>query len=291
MISLDWRGVVRDVRVSVGSAAGLGDPGRDHHRGVFSPPGTRSGSSFNTSSPWSQASCGASLVSVVRRTAGVERVGDDRGARGGGGGSGRRPVALPGLRRSAGPLGVRSRAAGADARGDLLDQAQAGELPRLRDHTLAAPGMGGAASARRRRGDRRCAAGQCARDGHRRIAARLGRPRGTVRGLRTFARRAEQVSASARRWTHAIDARALDQAGPAASPVVDAVDVLGRMARACRLQLRMSASPWEAGRDAHRPALRPPTRPARVLSELRRAREWVASLARATLEPAGMSCG
>ena len=82
--------------------------------------------------------------------------------------------------------------------------------------------------------------------GHRRIAARLGRPPGTVRGwLRTFARRAEQVSASARRWTHAIDARALDQAGPAASPVVDAVDVLGRMARACRLQLRMSASPWE----------------------------------------------
>jgi Domain of unknown function (DUF6431) len=41
--------------------------------------------------------------------------------------------------------------------------------------------------------------------GHRRIAARFGRPLGTVRGwLRTFAARAEQVSASARRWTHAI---------------------------------------------------------------------------------------
>ena len=43
-------------------------------------------------------------------------------------------------------------------------------------------------------------------DGHRRIAARLGRPPGTVRGwLRAFARRAELVVASARRWTHAID--------------------------------------------------------------------------------------
>ena len=42
--------------------------------------------------------------------------------------------------------------------------------------------------------------------GHRRIAARLGWPPGTVRGwLRTFASRAELISASARRWTHAID--------------------------------------------------------------------------------------
>ena len=80
--------------------------------------------------------------------------------------------------------------------------------------------------------------------GHRRIAARLTRPPATVRGwLRTFARRAEQVSA--RRWAHAIDARALDQTGPAGSPVADAVDALGSMARACRLRLRMSASPWE----------------------------------------------
>ena len=82
--------------------------------------------------------------------------------------------------------------------------------------------------------------------GHRRIAARLGRPHGTVRGwLRTFARRAEQVTASAGRWTHAIDAGGLDQAPPAGSPVADAVDALGSMARACRLRLRMSASPWE----------------------------------------------
>ena len=82
--------------------------------------------------------------------------------------------------------------------------------------------------------------------GHRRIAARLGRPPATVRGwLRTFARRAQQITVSARRWTHAIDARAVDQAHPAGSPVADAVDALGMMARACRLQLRISASPWE----------------------------------------------
>jgi hypothetical protein len=44
-------------------------------------------------------------------------------------------------------------------------------------------------------------------DGHRTIAARLGRPPGTVRGwLRAFARRAEAVGSSARRRAHAIDA-------------------------------------------------------------------------------------
>lgn len=79
--------------------------------------------------------------------------------------------------------------------------------------------------------------------GHRRIAARLGRPPGTVRGwLRTFTARAELITASARRWTRALDAHALDQIRPSGSPAVDA---LGRTARACRLQLRMSASPWE----------------------------------------------
>jgi Domain of unknown function (DUF6431) len=82
--------------------------------------------------------------------------------------------------------------------------------------------------------------------GHRRIAARLGRPPGTVRGwLRTFAARAEQVTACARCWTRAVDPSELDQLRSAGSPVTDAVDALGRMARACRLRLRMSASPWE----------------------------------------------
>jgi hypothetical protein len=82
--------------------------------------------------------------------------------------------------------------------------------------------------------------------GHRRIAARLGRPPGTVRGwLRTFASRAEMMSATARRWTNALDPSEPDQTGPVGSAVLDAVDALGRTARACRLRLGISASPWE----------------------------------------------
>lgn len=63
--------------------------------------------------------------------------------------------------------------------------------------------------------------------------------------LRAFARRAELVTSSARRWTHAIDVHSLDRIRPAAAPLLDAVDALGIVARACRLQLGMSASPWE----------------------------------------------
>jgi Domain of unknown function (DUF6431)/Homeodomain-like domain len=82
--------------------------------------------------------------------------------------------------------------------------------------------------------------------GHRRIAARLGRPPATVRGwLRAFARRAELVAASARRWTRAIDASELDYCRPAASPLAAAVDALGIMARSCRLHLGTSGPPWE----------------------------------------------
>jgi len=82
--------------------------------------------------------------------------------------------------------------------------------------------------------------------GHRRIAARLARPPATVRGwLRAFARRAEIVATSARRWTHAIDVLELDHRRAPGSPLGDAVDALGIVARACRLRLSMTASPWE----------------------------------------------
>ncbi len=82
--------------------------------------------------------------------------------------------------------------------------------------------------------------------GHRRIAAELGRPPGTVRGwLRTFARRADQVASSARRWTHAIDGSGPDRGRPRGSPLIDAVDALGIAARTCRLRLGMTALPWE----------------------------------------------
>lgn len=83
-------------------------------------------------------------------------------------------------------------------------------------------------------------------DGHRRIAARLGRPPATVRGwLRAFARRADLVAASARRWTHAIDGHDPAHRRPARLPLIEALDELGNAARAARLRLRISASPWE----------------------------------------------
>jgi len=82
--------------------------------------------------------------------------------------------------------------------------------------------------------------------GHRRIAARLARPPATVRGwLRAFARRGEIVVGAARRWTHAIAASELGHSRPAGSPLAEAVDALGIVARACRLRLGMTASPWE----------------------------------------------
>jgi hypothetical protein len=84
-------------------------------------------------------------------------------------------------------------------------------------------------------------------DGHRRIATRLGRPPGTVRGwLRAFARRAEAVAGSARRWAYAVDA-AHDgwHSRSAGSALAEAVDALGTAARACRLRLDCRASPWE----------------------------------------------
>lgn len=82
--------------------------------------------------------------------------------------------------------------------------------------------------------------------GHRRIAARLGRPPGTVRGwLRAFARRAEAVGSCARRWAHAIDGTALGDGSPAGSPLADAVEAIGTLHSACRLGLRTRLQPWE----------------------------------------------
>jgi Homeodomain-like domain len=81
-------------------------------------------------------------------------------------------------------------------------------------------------------------------DGHRKIAARLGRPPTTVRGwLRAFARRAEAVQSSALRWARTIDAQLEPPA--AGSSFAAAVDALGIAARACRLHLRTRSGPWE----------------------------------------------
>jgi hypothetical protein len=82
-------------------------------------------------------------------------------------------------------------------------------------------------------------------DGHRKIAARLQRPPGTVRGwLRAFAARAEAVRCCALRWAYAIDPT-LASTVPAGSPLADAVGALGTAARACRLALEHQASAWE----------------------------------------------
>jgi hypothetical protein len=81
-------------------------------------------------------------------------------------------------------------------------------------------------------------------DGHRKIAARLGRPPATVRGwLRAFARRAEAVQSSALGWARAIDAQR--ESAAAGSSFAAAVDALGIAARACRLYLRTRAGPRE----------------------------------------------
>jgi hypothetical protein len=81
--------------------------------------------------------------------------------------------------------------------------------------------------------------------GHRAIAAALQRPPGTVRGwLRTFARHAVSVTATARRWTRTLEPGA-DHPFAAGSPFVQAVDALGGATRACRLWLEITASPWE----------------------------------------------
>ncbi len=83
-------------------------------------------------------------------------------------------------------------------------------------------------------------------DGHRTIAARLGRPPGTVRGwLRAARRRAELLRCSGVRWAHALDA---EQGAimPAGSPLGDAVQALATAARAWVLRLGHSgACPWE----------------------------------------------
>jgi len=82
-------------------------------------------------------------------------------------------------------------------------------------------------------------------EGHRRIAARLGRPAATVRGwLRAFARRAQALQNCATRWSYAIDA-SFTPSRPTGSPLADAVEALGTLARACRARLGMRAGAWE----------------------------------------------
>ncbi len=116
--------------------------------------------------------------------------------------------------------------------------------------------------------------------GHRTIAAQLRRPPGTVRGwLRAFARRAEPVASSARRWTHALDADSRSR-DPARIPD----RARGRRAR--QRGTRVPATSRDARLAvgarcrAHRPALRAPARPAWVLSRSRCCHARVGRIAR-----------
>ena len=83
-------------------------------------------------------------------------------------------------------------------------------------------------------------------EGHRTIAARLGRPPGTVRGwLRTFARRSDLIRRCAVRWTIELsDADALPRRSTG-SPVADALEALACAARAWLLRCGPRGSPWE----------------------------------------------
>jgi hypothetical protein len=81
--------------------------------------------------------------------------------------------------------------------------------------------------------------------GHRKIAGRLGRPPGTVRGwLRAFRARAPAIERCGRLWALTIDAT-LPSGRRAGSRLADAVNAVAVAGRAVRLQLGKRTSPWE----------------------------------------------
>jgi hypothetical protein len=91
--------------------------------------------------------------------------------------------------------------------------------------------------------------------------------------------RAEPVAQGARRWTDAL--HAADHATAPGSPLVQAVDALDSMARANRLRLEISASPWElAVALAGLLARRPRDRTGSEAGAAAATRDCVASLAR-----------
>ena len=83
-------------------------------------------------------------------------------------------------------------------------------------------------------------------DGHRRIARRLDRPPGTVRGwLRAARARSEQLRRCGTLWACSLDPE-LARIPPAGSPLVDALEALASAARAHVLRFgRRTSEPWE----------------------------------------------
>ncbi len=84
-------------------------------------------------------------------------------------------------------------------------------------------------------------------DGHRRIACRLDRPAGTVRGwLRAARARAESLRACGTRWIVTLELDELRAVTPAGSPLGDAVEAIMLAVRAWVLRFgALNASPWE----------------------------------------------
>ena len=83
--------------------------------------------------------------------------------------------------------------------------------------------------------------------GHRRIARRLHRPPGTVRGwLRAARARSESLRACGMRWAYALDQEQLDAVTPAGSELGDAVEAIMLAVRAWVLRFgHAGAGPWE----------------------------------------------
>lgn len=83
--------------------------------------------------------------------------------------------------------------------------------------------------------------------GHRRIARRLGRPPGTVRGwLRAGRTRAESLRACGIRWAYALDPAQLAAVTPAPNALGDAVEAIMLAVRALVLRFGPApAGPWE----------------------------------------------
>lgn len=86
--------------------------------------------------------------------------------------------------------------------------------------------------------------GYAAGHGHRRLAARAGLPASTVRNwLRGFAGHADALRQLGTRRYAELDANSCP-IEPAATPAGDAVEALAMAARAVRLRLGRSESPW-----------------------------------------------
>ncbi|MDQ6777240.1 MAG: DUF6431 domain-containing protein [Actinomycetota bacterium] len=83
--------------------------------------------------------------------------------------------------------------------------------------------------------------------GHRRIARRLGRPPGTVRGrLRAARARSESLRACGVRWAYALDPEQLFAVAPAGSELGDAVEAIMLAVRAWGLRFGPGQTgPWE----------------------------------------------